>query len=378
MTEFKTFLKIFKSQTTTMLVYIGVFFVIMGISTSSSKSESGYVNEDIRVAIVDEDNSQVSKSLKEFIKNNMKVVDIINTNEGMEEALFQRAAEYIVIIPKGFEENLLCGGNTDLKSKEVADAYSAVFAKNLINQYMSTLHTYLTLENNQLSRALSRTKENLAMSTKVEFEGKKTSSYGGIRYAFNFGAYVILASVIWGISEILSIYFKKNVADRIKVSPINVTKMNIRLVMYSLFFLGATWCIYEFLYIIILGKNMFNIQGLLMSGNLLIVGLVALALGYTVSCLVKTKNGRNGAANTIALGCSFLGGAFVPLEILGKDVLKISVFTPTYWYVSANQKIEEMVNCSASEIKSVLLYITIELLFAVAILSIGLVARNRD
>ena len=142
--SFKSFIKIFKTKIPLIAMYVGIFLMISLINTQvgSNNKSTGYVNENIKVAVIDNDNSELSKGLTTFLKENMKAVDIIETEEGMEDALFERVAEYIVIIPRNYENDLMAGKIVSLESKKVPDAYSAVNAENLINQYMTTYKTY--------------------------------------------------------------------------------------------------------------------------------------------------------------------------------------------------------------------------------------------
>ena len=43
------------------------------------------------------------------------------------------------------------------------------------------------------------------------------------------------------------------------------------------------------------------------------------------------------------MGLSFLGGSFVPLELLGDSVLQVARYTPSYWYNHAVEAISGLV-----------------------------------
>lgn len=49
----------------------------------------------------------------------MSLTDIIQTEEGMEDALFERIVEYILIIPEHYQEDLLAGKTPVMESKKV-------------------------------------------------------------------------------------------------------------------------------------------------------------------------------------------------------------------------------------------------------------------
>lgn len=211
--SFKSFIKIFKTKIPLIAMYVGIFLMISLINTQvgSNNKSTGYVNENIKVAVIDNDNSELSKGLTTFLKENMKAVDIIETEEGMEDALFERVAEYIVIIPRNYENDLMAGKNVSLESKKVPDAYSAVYAENLINQYMTTYKTYYVQYSSEKSigEIINKTNDNMKSHINVEMNNNKDSGTNRIENNFNFGAYVILACIIWGVAEVLSTFFRK-------------------------------------------------------------------------------------------------------------------------------------------------------------------------
>ena len=64
--------------------------------------------------------------------------------------------------------------------------------------------------------------------------------------------------------------------------------------------------------------------------------LVALALGYFTGMISENAVALNGINNVLSLGLCFLGGVFVPLEMLGNGIVSIAQFLPTYWYSRIN------------------------------------------
>ena len=54
--------------------------------------------------------------------------------------------------------------------------------------------------------------------------------------------------------------------------------------------------------------------------------MCALTIAFLIATIVNNKNAINGIVNVIALGSSFLCGAFVPVEWL-----------PKYWYIQTNE-----------------------------------------
>ena len=78
--------------------------------------------------------------------------------------------------------------------------------------------------------------------------------------------------------------------------------------------------------------------------------------------------------NVVSLSLSFLGGVFVPLEVMGENVKAVSRFLPTYWYSTAVNAITD-----GKGFADIAGYMGIELLFGIACLAVGIVfARRAD
>lgn len=86
-----------------------------------------------------------------------------------------------------------------------------------------------------------------------------------------------------------------------------------------------------------------------------------------------SKTATMGAfANVVSLGFSFLGGVFVPLELLGDTMKNIARFTPSYWYIQANNAIIGVEKFSDIDMGEFAKDCGVQLLFALAFFCVGL------
>ncbi len=67
---------------------------------------------------------------------------------------------------------------------------------------------------------------------------------------------------------------------------------------------------------------MFTVHGIILMVNSFVFSICALTIAILIANLVNNKNAINGIVNVVALGSSFLCGAFVPIEWLPDTVLK--------------------------------------------------------
>jgi len=134
----------------------------------------------------------------------------------------------------------------------------------------------------------------------------------------------------------ISAYRKPMVSKRIEVSKLNYKKFNFNLVFYNGVLTLIIWGIYIIISSILIGKFLFTKSGAILIINSLIFSICALTLAFLIANIISNKNAINGIINVIALGSSFLCGAFVPTSLLPDYVLKFAHILPSYWYIKTN------------------------------------------
>ena len=101
------------------------------------------------------------------------------------------------------------------------------------------------------------------------------------------------------------------------------------------------------------------------------LALTPLAVGFTLSSLGAREELLNGVGNLLGMLMTFLGGAWMPLSLMGSAVQTVAHFVPTYWVNDAIGK------ALASDLTSTVLGdiacdLGVTALFAVAITAVGL------
>ena len=104
--------------------------------------------------------------------------------------------------------------------------------------------------------------------------------------------------------------------------------------------------------------------------------LVPLSLAYTLAQFGFREEALNAIANLGGMIMSFLGGAWVPLSLMGANVQAVAHFTPTFWMYDAVTCALGAQEVNASVLATVGIDLGIIALFAVAIVSAGLVAAR--
>ena len=117
------------------------------------------------------------------------------------------------------------------------------------------------------------------------------------------------------------------------------------------------------------GKYLFSKTWFLAIGNTVIYTISISMLGFFVSGFMGANSATvSVAANVIGLGFSFIGGTFVPLNILGDKVKIIGRLIPNYWYSMANEYI-----FNAEKTSKIMTCFGMQIVFGIMILCVGLV-----
>ena len=72
----------------------------------------------------------------------------------------------------------------------------------------------------------------------------------------------------------------------------------------------------------------------------------------------------SGIANILSLGMCFLCGVFVPMNVMDRNVLKVSQFLPVYWYENVNETLGSYSHLTGEAAVSVWKGIGLEAMFA--------------
>lgn len=383
MQVYKLFLKILNKHKGLMLMYVGIYLGITMIVSGQAKdnADKGFENSYCNFAVFDADESQLSKELVDYLKEENKRVTIKDdSKECIQDELYARNIACAIHIPDGFEEAVKKGEGAQLLQFDVIPGTTVASSmKAQVNGYLKVVNTYMQT-GFSVEEAAEKALKAMDVETVVtKLDTKKTSAHSSEYYFFLYCVYVFIAMAIIGIGPILLVFDKKELKDRINCSSYRFSAFNKELLM-GMITAGGIICLLFLLMAVATGAVRVTVKSFLYVGNMLCVMVVALTITYLVTRFVKKSQMLDMAANVIGLGTSFLCGVFVPMEFLGEGVLRIARFLPGYWYVLACNAIDTYTG--SADLIVVGKYVGIQLLYAAAFVSIGLVitrykAKNR-
>lgn len=337
MTVFKTFLKVLNKYKGMLILYTVILIFFAGFNIETNDTGTDFVSSKPDVLIVNQDEEVgITKSLIHYIEEHSHIVSIKNTEEARDDALFYRDVNYIIYIPASYREDFLAGKSPIIEIKSTGD-YQASLAELLLKRYLKVATFYQTMEANE-DVLIEQIETTLSEEPIVEMTSHLDQNQleKATRY-FNFANYCVLAGCIYVVCFILSSFKTKEVHKRTIISSTNYKTFNRKLLLSNALFAFVLWLFYIILGILLVGDVLLSTHGILYAINSFLFTLCALTIAFLIGNTITNKNAISGLVNVIALGSSFLCGAFVPMEWLPDHVLTIAHILPSYWYIKTNE-----------------------------------------
>ena len=342
MTVFKTFLKILNKNKFIIILYTVFLIGFGGFNMQTSDNSTNFVASKPDIMIVNYDEEKgITKDLIKYITDNSNIIELNNNEEAINDGLFYRDVNYVIYIPENYSEDFMDGKNPEINIKSTGD-YKSSFAEMLLSRYIKVANIYQKSIDNE-DELISKINETLSKESEVEITSKlDTDGLAKATFYYNFASYSILACLVYVICLVLSSFKDIKIQKRTIISSTDYRKLNRQLLLSNSLFSIILWGVYVALSFVLIEDVMFSNQGIIYLINSFIFTMCATTIALFIGNLVSNKNAINGIVNVIALGSSFLCGAFVPMEWLPDGVLKIAHILPSYYYISSNESLKTL------------------------------------
>ena len=361
MTIFKTYWKIVKKNIGIIILYTVMLLVFGTMNLKANKNSFEFISSKPDIIIVNNSSGIITDNLISYLKTNANVKNITDEND-IDDAVFFRDANYVIYIPKEFENKIENGKefNIDIKTNNSYDSY---IASELLNRYLDVFSKYMNLYNDKIL-AIQKLDNTLNKKASVIIENK-TSLNSKTSLFYNFSSYSIMAIVIYIICLVLSSFNDEKISKRTNVSGMNYKTFNNYLYISSFTFTFIIFIVYLILSFLILKSSILNINGILYSLNMFIFFIVSFTMAILISNLVKSKGAISGVVNVISLGSAFLCGAFIPVKYMPSFALKIAHIFPTFYFIDNNEYIASIQNFDKASYDFVLKNFIIMIVFII-------------
>lgn len=374
------------------LAILSLMSVLVGrlVADQAAAAPSPYEPVRASVAVVDEDGSDLSRALASWAGGRFELVETNGAQE-VQDALARSLVDCVLVLPQGFGQELLNAARTgdDLPNVQAtygADVQTGVLAAQEASQWVSLAGSAAVLEPDagagvvgELATQAMGQRADVATLTNADAGDVRTTA-GATTY-FNFSAYPIMSSVVVTVGLVLSVFSESEVRRRQGCAPVSPARLDASLLGGCLVLALGAWAWTSVLGLAVFADELSDVPAanlaLLLVAQLAI-SLTPLSLAFMLSRLGLREQGLNAAGNIGGMVLTFLGGAWVPLSLMGEEVRTVAHFVPTYWVSDAVTTLLGASVLTASDLARVGTDIGVATLFAVAIAALGLaLSRTR-
>ena len=379
MQVFKLYFKIFRNYWYLFFMYIGIFlgtFLGIIVPQAAKQEVESYTQLKCDFAVFDYDDSELSRAMIQYLQTIHELEQIEDDKkETIQDELYVQNVDCVLRINEGFEQAWIeQQGGEKLEVFSIPNKTEAVLLKQNLNSYLGKVMIYVNA-GFEVEEALEKTMELMNTSIEVTLLGEKEVQPMGILYHFyKYLSWLFIMICVSSITVILISLEKKEIRNRMQCSSYPFLKVNTEIILAVLVTGFAICSFFVGMAIVFYPKEMLRMEGIFYMLNAFCTMAVALSITFLISKLTNKASVVSLMANAFGLGMAFLGGVFVPLEFLSDTVIQIAHFLPTYWNVRTIELIERY---QPKELGTIFLYMGIQLLFAIAILCIGMVLARR-
>lgn len=381
MSTFKTALRMALAHPFYLLIYT-VFISLMGVFIAASVSWNSsqlteYKPYDTNVIVVDRDNSDLSRALTKHLGSRFDLVTGVGDDTyDLADALSKSnsakgSADCVFFIPEGFEDDLVAAARAGEALPKLDVTYGSGTMAAALEPAAS---------NGDVARAAEHA---AAKRAEVQIEQVKVDSTAAttLESYFNFGAYAIISSVIVSVGLVFSGMNEPERVRRMDASPVSERQRSLAVFAAAAVLAVCIWLV----------SSMMGVVGFASAVAEVGVGRVCLALaatfalactplavGFTLSSLGAREELLNGVGNLLGMLMTFLGGAWMPLSLMGSAVQTVAHFVPTYWVNDAIGK-ALAADLTSTVLGDIACDLGVTVLFAAAIAAVGLaLAHNKS
>lgn len=391
MQVFKCALRVVRAHAIFPLVYI-VGLSFMGLFMASSfdfgQQADTFEREQADYAVVDRDGSPLSEGIVAALEGQGTRVEVADSQRAFQDAVAKGAVEYLLVVPEGYGEEFLSAVRAGEEPPEMDVVYSyysmeGAFMDEGVASYLGAVRTLAVAFPEQSAQQVADGALE-AVGERVEAAivptGSSMSEADRFVFYLQWGTYTLFAGITVCVGMLTAVMGRADVRRRDLASPLPFGSYNFQLALACLVVTVGAWA-----WSLVLGLLAFpdavaeiSATGLAWcAGSMLAFCAVPLGLGFLLGSLGASAIVSNAVGNIVGMVVSFLGGAWISLDLMTPEVLAAAHVLPGYWYSSAVAASARLSDGAAlSAVTPVLQDIGVMLLFALALLCVALVAAK--
>ncbi|MEG0989807.1 MAG: ABC transporter permease [Gordonibacter sp.] len=388
MQAFKCALRVVFSHPVYVLVYV-LFLSSMGVFIASSintgSTEENFSATKVPFAVIDRDQSELSRSLTAFLDENAEQVKVADDSFAMQDAVATGLVRYLLVVPEGYGSAFMEAAHTGSDQPVLESTFSfgtmgGQLVDEQVNQYVGLVRAAAALEPDaSATSVLSRADSAASEKTAIETVQTPNGAIPADRFAFylQWGTYTMTAAIVVCVGLLMSAFNRTEVRRRNLVAPMSSLQLGLQKAAACLLVTVAVWAVACGIGLVAFGYTLESVPSSAMALVLFsafVFSLVPLSLGFLLGQLGASEMVANAVGNILGMVMSFLGGAWISIELLPPEVQTFSHFIPTYWYNDAVGQAIHLTDVTLETMAPILGNLGIVALFAVALFAVALAA----
>lgn len=363
--------------------YLVLIYVVMlacfgfMMAASVGGTPEGYEQARPTVAVIDRDDSEVSRAIAGVALEGGEEVKLPDTAYALQDAAAKDLASYVLVIPEGYGAALEAAarGAGEMPALETVTSHqetSAILMDERVRAYAQQLYALLAKTDATAADAVAWTADAAGTRTEValietDSEGLPVSHLVYMQfstYALFGGVGILVASGLAGLGR------DRAARERLLAAPLSTASWGLQVMLACvavgvfvwgvLGTLGWLWCRGD-----LAGVDPALV--LLAQLPLLALALVGSAFGYLLWELGSSSEAIHAAGNIGSMVMTFLGGTWVQQASMGAAVAAVGRLTPVWWVVDALGRVYAAPGMSGALVGEVLGACGLVLLFAAAL-----------
>lgn len=376
-------MKVLKRNYPSILIYLGIFLGLsLLFASQGSQQEEEYTSfETVKtpVAVFAEEDTPLVRGFIENLRETAEIVTLKDEEATISDALYFRVVTYVIRIPEGFTETFMGQEDVMVEIETIPGSAGNTYTDLAVNSFFQTAALYLAADETLTEEALvEETVSALSERTPVEVKSQNQQKEDGYaKFYFNYMSYSLVSILVLGTSLIMLVWKDKDLYERTEVSPLKRESISLQKYLALGVFTLLTWVVLNGAYFIVNAQSTLDLRTLLHMGNSVVFAFTAMGMSFLIGTLLKSRNAISAVSNVVSLGPSFISGVFVPQELLGSGVLSMARVTPTYWYVTANNRIASIGTLQEAQAQSVFTFMIIVFGFGLLFFILSSLAGRR-
>lgn len=391
MQVFKCALRIIRAHAIFPLVYIvGLSFMglFMAMSFDFGQGTGEFEREQADYAVVDRDASPISEGIAEALAGQGTQVQVADEQRAFQDAVAKGAVEYLLVVPEGYGNAFLRAvraGEEPPAMDVVYSYYSAegAFMDEGVSSYLSAARALAVAFPEQTAQQVADgALEAVGYRAEAQIVPTSSSMSEADRFVFylEWSMYTLFAGITVCVGMLTMVMGRADVRRRDLASPLPFGSYNLQLALACLVVTIGAWAWSFALGLVAFPAAVAEISATGLAwcaASMLAYCAVPLGLGFLLGSLGASMLVSNAVGNIVGMVISFLGGAWISLDLMTPEVLVLAHALPGYWYSSACTASAHLAEgAGLSAVLPVLQDIGVMLLFAVALLCAALAAAK--